>query len=136
MPLIIKGQENIISKKEMKKKIANHTEEKGKDALSDLPAEVAERRREILEAKKHREFMEKIAKAEAEKKVTVTEELVVEAKPEVIEPVVVAEPKSEEVDFESMSKRELAEWSESNIGMDLDRRKTKAQMIEIIKNNL
>ena len=68
MPLIIKGdkQPTVISKKEMANKMGKLADEKGKDELSHLSPEMQEKRREILEAKRHREFMAKIAKQEEE----------------------------------------------------------------------
>ena len=38
--------------------------------------------------------------------------------------------------FESMTKKELDIWAEENLGLSLDRRKTKSAMIEEIENNL
>jgi hypothetical protein len=35
-----------------------------------------------------------------------------------------------------MTKKEIDEWSEANIGLSLDRRKTKADMIEELKKHL
>jgi hypothetical protein len=68
MPLIIKGNKdvNIVSKEEIARKVE---EEKQKltleeAALAKLSPEVAERRREIIAAKRHREFMEKIQNLE------------------------------------------------------------------------
>jgi hypothetical protein len=49
---------------------------------------------------------------------------------------VVEEPKAETPDFEKMTKKELDEWAEETLGLTLDRRKKKADLIEIIKNNL
>ena len=159
MPLIIKGNKdvNIVSKEEIARKVE---EEKTKltpeeAALAKLPAEVAERRREILEAKKHRDYMAKIAKLEeaaklriqeekdVEAEVQVTEEIVVETGPDPIiikhnDDVKVSETvvEKEIPDFEKMTKKELDEWAEETLGLTLDRRKKKADLIEIIKNNL
>ena len=64
MPLILgKGQEiKILSKNEVKKKIedaqTNLSDEEKE--LQKLSPELAEKRREILAAKKHREYMKKI----------------------------------------------------------------------------
>ena len=155
MPLIIKGDKElkIISKKEMNAKI--HAERKELNAeelaLSKLPKEVAERRREILDAKRHREFMAKVARTEEEAmrklkeaSVEVTNELVVETGPDPIvikhDDVVNVSPaedvKAETPDFEAMTKKELDEWAEETLGLALDRRKKKADMIEIIKKSL
>ena len=155
MPLIIKGDKElkIISKKEMNEKIHAEREELNAEelALSKLPKEVAERRREILDAKRHREFMAKVARAEEEAmrklkeaSVEVTNELVVETGPDPIvikhDDVVKVSPaedvKAETPDFEAMTKKELDEWAEETLGLVLDRRKKKADMIEIIKKSL
>jgi hypothetical protein len=155
MPLIIKGDKElkIISKKEMNAKIHAEREELNAEelALSKLPKEVAERRREILEAKRHREFMAKVARTEEEAMrklreadVEVTNELVVETGPDPIiikhDDVVKVSPaedvKAETPDFEAMTKKELDEWAEETLGLALDRRKKKADMIEIIKKSL
>ena len=161
MPLIIKGNKdvNIVSKEEIARKVE---EEKTKlspeeTALANLSPEVAERRREILEAKKHREYMAKIAKLEEEAKLRIQEKKDVEAEVQVIEEIVVEtsrapattitlddvvkvsvaeEPKTETPDFDKMTKKELDEWAEETLGLTLDRRKKKADLIEIIKNNL
>ena len=76
--------------------------------------------------------------------VQATEELVVETRTEeikvsfddVVKVSVVEEPKAETPDFEKMTKKELDEWAEETLGLALDRRKKKADLIEIIKNNL
>lgn len=153
MPLIIKGDKEvkILSKKEMNEKIHADKEKLNAEelALSKLPLEVAERRREILEAKRHREFMAKIAQQEEEAMrklreadVEVTNELVVETGPD---PIIIkhddvvkvsAVEETETPDFESMTKKELDEWAEQALGLALDRRKKKADMIEIIKKSL
>lgn len=155
MPLIIKGDKElkIISKKEMNAKIHAEREELNAEelALSKLPKEVAERRREILDAKRHREFMAKVARTEEEAmrklkeaSVEVTNELVVETGPDPIvikhDDVVKVSPvedvKADTPDFEAMTKKELDEWAEETLGLALDRRKKKADMIEIIKKSL
>jgi hypothetical protein len=41
-----------------------------------------------------------------------------------------------EVDFQSMTKKEIDMWAEENLGIQLDRRHTKAKLIEEIKENL
>lgn len=153
MPLIIKGDKElkIISKKEMNEKIHAEREQLNAEelALSKLPQEVAERRREILDAKRHREFMAKVAQQEEEAMrklrdadVEVTNELVVETGPD---PIIIkhddivkvsAVEEIETPDFESMTKKELDEWAEEALGLALDRRKKKADMIEIIKKSL
>lgn len=152
MPLHIKGETKIISKKEMANKIGQINDEKHKDDLSDLPPEIAEKRREILAAKRHREFMGRLQKEKEEalaalqkKEMEVTEELVIEAGPDPIiikydDIVTLSSTATEEIketpNFDNMTKAEIAEWSEKNIGLTLDRRKKKAELIETVKNNL
>ena len=161
MPLIIKDNKsiNIVSKNEVLKKIEDSqaslsSEEK---SLQKLSPEVAERRREILNAKKHREYMLKVQKLEEAAKlriqeeknidnveVEVTNELVVETgsdpiiikHDDVVKVSTEEEVKTETPNFEAMTKKELDEWAESNLGLALYRRKKKADLIEIIKNNL
>ena len=161
MPLILgKGQEvKVVSKKEIAK-IAEEAKEQltpEEAALAKLPPEVAERRREILESKRHREYMEKVQRLEEQAKLRIQEEKDVEAEVQVTEEIVVetgpdpiiikhddvvkvsetveAEP-TETPDFDKMTKKELDEWAEETLGLTLDRRKKKADMIEIIKKNL
>mgnify|MGYP007047391187 FL=1 len=155
MPLIIKGDKElkIISKKEMNEKIHADRDKLNAEelALSKLPPEVAERRREILDAKRHREFMAKVARTEEEAMrklreadVEVTNELVVDTGPDpiiikhndVVKVSPVEDVKVETPDFEAMTKKELDEWAEEALGLTLDRRKKKADMIEIVKKNL
>ncbi len=155
MPLIIKGDKElkIISKKEMNEKIHAERDKLNAEelALSKLPPEVAERRREILDAKRHREFMAKVARTEEEAMrklreadVEVTNELVVDTGPDpiiikhndVVKVSPVEDVKVETPDFEAMTKKELDEWAEEALGLTLDRRKKKADMIEIVKKNL
>ena len=155
MPLIIKGDKElkIISKKEMNEKIHADRDQLNAEelALSKLPKEVAERRREILDAKRHREFMAKVAQQEEEAMrklrdadVEVTTELVVDNSPDpiiikhddVVKVSTVEETTLETPDFEAMTKKELDEWAEETLGLTLDRRKKKADMIEIIKKSL
>jgi len=155
MPLIIKGDQElkIISKKEMNVKIHAEKDKLNSEelALSKLSPEVAERRREILDAKRHREFMAKVARTEEEAMrklreadVEMTNEIVVETGPDPIiikhdDVVKVSSDDSEEVktpDLQSMTKKELDEWAEETLGLTLDRRKKKSDMIEIIKKSL
>ena len=161
MPLILgKGQTiNIVSKREAALKIEEVNEKLSEQeiALSKLSPEVAERRREILSAKKHRDHMLKIQKLEEEAKlriqeeknigdveVQVTEAIIVETGPDPIviehDDVVKVSPTTEAnvetPDFETMTKKELDEWAEETLGVSLDRRKKKADLIETIKNNL
>lgn len=153
MPLIIKGNKEpqIISKHEIAKKVEEDRQRMSSDeqALAKLSPEVAERRREIIAAKRHREFMDKINKLEEaaeirQSGIQSTEEIVVEAGPDpiiiqhddVVKVSIEEEVKTETPDFESMTKKELDEWAEATLGLALDRRKKKSDMIEIIKNNL
>ena len=43
---------------------------------------------------------------------------------------------AETPDFTSMTKKEIDLWAEENLGLALDRRKTKASMIEEINQNM
>ena len=146
MPLIVKGSTNIVSKHEANNKAVNTKEEskaKGLEKLSDSQKEI---RQEILNAKRHREFMSKVAEKESIKskvnnaeltEVITTTEVVVETKPEVvIQEAEKSVPLASRPDFESMTKKELDEWAEENLGLALDRRKTKASMIEEINQNM
>jgi hypothetical protein len=45
-------------------------------------------------------------------------------------------PEVVEVDFTSMTKKQIDMWAEENLGIQLDRRHTKAKLIEEIKENL
>ena len=160
MPLIIKGNKeiNIVSKNEALRKIEEAQTQLSEEEkeLAKLSPEVAERRREILAAKKHREYMAKIQKMEEDAKaqlqeaksvdaeVQFTEELIVETSSapattitfddvvKVSETVV----EKETPDFEKMTKKELADWAEETLGLSLDLRKKKADLIETIKNSL
>jgi hypothetical protein len=152
MPLIIKGnkQPEIVSKQEIVKKIEEDRERMTAEetALAQLPAEVAERRREIIAAKRHREFMAKVQQLEEaaalrQEGVQATEEIIIETGDainiqydDVVKVSIEEEPKTETPDFESMTKKELDEWAEATLGLTLDRRKKKADMIETIKNSL
>lgn len=151
MPLIIKGNKQpiIVSKNEALKKIEEDRERMSAEekALSQLPAEVAERRREIIAAKRHREFMAKVQELEEaaalrQEGVQSTEEIIIETGDAIniqyddVVKVSIEETKTETPDFESMTKKELDEWAEATLGLTLDRRKKKADMIETIKNSL
>ncbi len=157
MPLIIKGgaKPTIISEKEMKNKLGKMKDDIIKnDPLSSLSPELAEKRREILDAKAHREYLAKIQRNEEDalrklkeadlKDMEATSELVVETGPDpivikhddVVKVSPVEEVKVKTPDFEAMTKKELDEWAEETLGLALDRRKKKADMIEIVKKNL
>ncbi|MDA9374055.1 hypothetical protein N9R43_01600 [bacterium] len=152
MPLIIKGGNGptIISKTAMKNRLGQLIEDKiNDDPLSHLSPEIAEKRKEILDAKRHREFMARIEKQEAdamrklkEAKVEVTSEILVDntATTTITHNDVVTistkEKATEVPDFEAMTKREIDEWAESVLGLTLDRRKKKADLIETIRKSL
>jgi superfamily I DNA and/or RNA helicase len=152
MPLIIKGNKQpiIVSKNEALKKIEEDRERMSAEdqALAQLPPEVAERRREIIAAKRHREFMAKVQELEEaaalrQQGVQAPEEIIIETGDainiqydDVVKVSIEEEPKTETPDFESMTKKELDEWAEATLGLTLDRRKKKADMIETIKNSL
>mgnify|MGYP000321232740 CR=1 FL=1 len=63
MALIVRGETKTISKEEMKKLVEDL--EKNPDGLEDLSPEKREIRKEIQDAKRHREFMGRVAKNEA-----------------------------------------------------------------------
>lgn len=157
MPLIIKGgaKPTIISEKAMKNKLGQMKDDIiNNDPLSSLSPELAEKRREILDAKRHREYLAKIQRNEEDalrklkesdiKDMEATSELVVETGPDpivikhndVVKVSPVEDVKVETPDFEAMTKKELDEWAEETLGLALDRRKKKADMIEIVKKNL
>lgn len=151
MPLIIKGGNGptIISKTAMKNRLGQLIEDKiNDDPLSHLSPEIAEKRKEILDAKRHREFMARIEKQEAdamrklkEAKVEVTSEILVDNTATTIThndvvTISTKEKATEVPDFEAMTKREIDEWAESALGLTLDRRKKKADLIETIRKSL
>ena len=151
MPLIIKGgnEPTIISKTAMKNRLGQLIEDKiNDDPLSHLSPEVAEKRKEILDAKRHREFMARIEKQEAdamrklkEAKVEVTSEILVDTSATTITHTDVVtistkEKATEVPDFEAMTKREIDEWAETALGLSLDRRKKKSDLIETIRKSL
>lgn len=151
MPLIIKGGNGptIISKTAMKNRLGQLIEDKiNDDPLSHLSPEVAEKRKEILDAKRHREFMARIEKQEAdamrklkEAKVEVTSEILVDTSATTITHTDVVtistkEKATEVPDFEAMTKREIDEWAETALGLSLDRRKKKSDLIETIRKSL
>ena len=127
MPLIIKGgaKPTIISEKAMKNKLGQMKDDiVNNDPLSSLSPELAEKRREILDAKRHREYIAKIQRNEEDalrklkesdiKDMEATSELVVETGPDTIvikhDDVVKVSPvedvKEETPDFEAMTKKE------------------------------
>ncbi len=146
MPLIVKGSTNIVSKHEANKKAVDTKEKAKENGLEKLSDSQKEIRQEILNAKRHREFMLRVQKEKAKskehqvevKEVLATPEVVVEARKE--KETIVQDAKAVSLggrpDFNSMTKKELDVWAEENLGMTLDRRKTKSSMIEEIEKNL
>jgi hypothetical protein len=162
MPLIIKGgnQPKIVSKKEMQnllKSIENNTTEA---VLASLSPEVAEKRKATLENKAARENAARIAdtqteslaknlEAEKERIQIAVEEKVKDAVVETVTPITVEKTETSLIidtknnkkvetnpDFETMTKKEIDIWADENLGVQLDRRNTKATMIEELKKHL
>lgn len=142
MGLIIKGDKkiNVVSKKEMNEILedAKEAAEAEAKAFARLPASKRERREAIQDVKRHREFMERVHGHEKEsmiKDAIITSEVVSEANQEsVVQQEAITEDNLPK--FESMTKKEIDEWAEENIGLALDRRKTKSNMIEELKKHL
>ena len=135
MALIVKGETNHISKEEMKELLAKNL--KKDDPFDGLSPAKKELRKEILSAKRHREFMGRVAtntKRDLDNMVA-TSEIVSIAVGETIN-VVEDAPVIAEVDFTSMTKKQIDMWAEENLGIQLDRRHTKAKLIEEIQKNL
>ena len=162
MPLIIKGgkEPKVVSKKEMQnllKSIENNTTEA---VLASLSPEVAEKRRETLVNKAARENAARIADAQAESLAKnleaekeqiqiAVEEKVKDAVVETVTPITVEKTETSLIidtknnkkvetnpDFETMTKKEIDIWADENLGVQLDRRNTKATMIEELKKHL
>jgi hypothetical protein len=135
MALIVKGEQNVISKEEMKKLVDSM--KKGEDPLAKLSPEKREIRKEVQDAKRHREFMNRVAKNNEKEldDAIATSEIVTIATGETVQTV---EQTTElpEVNFESMTKKQIDEWAEENLGIQLDRRHTKAKLIAEVKENL
>jgi len=151
MPLIIKGDKEIrvVSKKEMNKIIAN-SNNNIENELAKMSDEKAEKRRLTLENKAARENNSRIQsiKDEVIIKKAVTEK-VEDAVIETVTPItvdmttesIVVETKNNKKietipDFTSMTKKEIDIWADENIGIQLDRRHTKATMIEELQKHL
>ncbi len=136
MAFIIKGEMKTISKEEMKDHIDQVKKDK-QDPLEKLSPQKRQMRKEVQDAKRHREFMGRVAKNEERDlaNVIATSEIVSIAIGETIQ---TSEEPSEtpEVDFISMTKKQIDMWAEENLGIQLDRRHTKAKLIEEIKENL
>ena len=90
MGLIIKGETKTISKKEMKNRIGKL--EDNKDGMAGLSESQKEVRKEIQDAKRHREFMNRVAKQQEKDieavGVIATSEVVTEVSPDpiIVEP--------------------------------------------------
>ena len=135
MALIVKGETKHISPKEMKKLLEEL--QKKDDPFAGLSEAKKQIRKEVQDAKRHREFMGRVAE-QTEKdldNVIATSEIVSIA---VGEEILTVEEETEipEVNFESMTKKQIDEWAEENLGIQLDRRRTKARLIAEVKENL
>jgi hypothetical protein len=135
MAFIVKGGTNLISKKDMKKVMDNIHEKK--DPMEGLSEQKKELRQEVLSAKRHREFMKRVADNEVRdlENSVATSEIVSIAVGEKIQ-TSVEKVELPEVNFESMTKKQIDMWAEENLGIQLDRRHTKAKLIAEIKENL
>ena len=91
---------------------------KGEDPLAKLSPEKREIRKEVQDAKRHREFMNRVAKNNEKEldDAIATSEIVTIATGETVQTV---EQTTElpEVDFESMTKKQIDEWAEENLGI-------------------
>jgi hypothetical protein len=136
MAFIVKGEMKTISKEEMKDHIERVKKDK-QDPLEKLSPQKRQIRKEVQDAKRHREFMGRVAKNEERDlaNAIATSEIVSIAVGETIN-VVEDAPVIAEVDFTSMTKKQIDMWAEENLGIQLDRRHTKAKLIEEIKENL
>jgi hypothetical protein len=135
MALIIKGEHKVISQEDMKTLTAKNL--KKDDPFAGLSEGKKQIRKEVLSAKRHREFMGRVAtntKRDLDN-VIATSEIVSIAVGETVS-VVEDTPVSPEVNFESMTKKQIDMWAEENLGIQLDRRHTKAKLIAEIKENL
>ena len=136
MAFIIKGEMKTISKEEMKDHIDQVKKDK-QDPLEKLSPQKRQMRKEVQDAKRHREFMGRVAKNEERDlaNTIATSEIVSIAIGETIQ---TSEEPSEtpEVDFISMTKKQIDMWAEENLGIQLDRRHTKAKLIAEIQENL
>jgi hypothetical protein len=136
MAFIIKGEMKTISKEEMKDHIDQVKKDK-QDPLEKLSPQKRQMRKEVQDAKRHREFMGRVAKNTGKdlENAIATSEIVSVAVGETI--VTTEEPvEMPKVDFQSMTKKEIDIWAEENLGIQLDRRHTKAKLIAEIKENL
>lgn len=162
MPLIIKGNKElkVVSKSEMKDILNNVKTSSVEETLKRLSPEVAERRRETLANKSARQNAELIEKSisientkklESEKQqITIAvEEKVKDAVVETVAPITIDKTEtslivdtkndkkvSDTVDFESMTKKQIDVWADENLGVQLDRRRTKTDMIKELKKHM
>ena len=136
MAFIVKGSMITLNEKEMKKHIKNL--DKNEDPLAGLSDAKKQIRKEVESAKRHREFMSRVAENEARDlaNTIATSEIVSVAVGETIATVVEPVADMIDVDFVSMTKKQIDEWAEENLGIQLDRRHTKAKLIEEIKEKL
>ncbi len=136
MAFIIKGEMKTISKEEMKDHIDRVKKDK-QDPLEKLSPQKRQMRKEVQDAKRHREFMGRVAKNEERDlaNTIATSEIVSIAIGETVS-VVEDTPAVVEVDFNSMTKKQIDMWAEENLGIQLDRRHTKAKLIAEIQENL
>jgi len=137
MALITSKPIITISKEEMKKHVEN-MDKKLDTGLEKLSPEKRKFREDVQSAKRHREFMSRVAENEARDlaNTVATSEIVSIAVGETVETVTEEVSETPEVNFESMTKKEIDMWAEENLGIQLDRRHTKAKLIEEIKENL
>ena len=135
MALIVKGEQKIISPEEMIKLTKEMS--KQKDPMAGLSESKKALRKEVQDAKRHREFMGRVEANETKivDEVIATSEIVSIAIGETIN-VVEDTPVVVDVDFNSMTKKQIDMWAEENLGIALDRRHTKAKLIEEVKKNL
>ena len=135
MALIVKGEQKVISTEDML--ILTSTLNKKEDPMAGLSESKKALRKEVQDAKRHREFMGRVEANETKilDEVIATSEIVTIAVGEAVS-VVEDAPVVEEVDFTSMTKKQIDMWAEENLGIALDRRQTKAKLIEEVKKNL
>ena len=137
MALITSKPIITISKEEMKKHVEN-MDKKLDTGLEKLSPEKRKFREDVQSAKRHREFMSRVAENEARDlaNAVATSEIVSLAVGETIATEVEPVADMIDVDFQSMTKKQIDEWAEENLGIQLDRRHTKAKLIEEIKEKL
>ena len=135
MAFIVKGKMKTISKEEMK--ILTSELDINKDPMEGLSDQKKALRKEVQDAKRHREFMGRVEANETKivDEVIATSEIVSIAIGETVS-VVEDTPEVVEVDFTSMTKKQIDMWAEENLGIQLDRRHTKAKLIAEIQENL